>query len=62
MKKQIIILSLLVFAMLVASCRKDVELLLSEAVVTDPGASGAGRFAGFYLLNEGNMGGVTKQR
>ncbi|ULB33814.1 MULTISPECIES: YncE family protein [Proteiniphilum] len=56
MKKQIIILSLLVFAMLVASCRKDVELLLSEAVVTDPGASGAGRFAGFYLLNEGNMG------
>lgn len=56
MKKQLVISSLLLLSLLVASCRKDVELLLSEVTVTDPGSSGAGRFAGFYLLNEGNMG------
>lgn len=56
MKKQAIIIYLFVVTLLLASCRKDVELLLSEVTFTDPGASAAGRYAGLYLLNEGNMG------
>ncbi len=56
MKKQAIIIYLFVVTLLLASCRKDVELLLSEVTSTDPGASAAGRYAGLYLLNEGNMG------
>lgn len=37
-----------------ASCRKDVEVFMNEdTIVDDPTASD---FTGFYLLNEGNMG------
>ncbi|MDD4630620.1 MAG: YncE family protein [Proteiniphilum sp.] len=56
MKKQAITIYLFVVTLLLVSCRKDVELLLSEVTFTDPGASAAGRYAGLYLLNEGNMG------
>lgn len=56
MKKQLILLLAALITLSLLSCRKEVELLLSEATETDPGASGAGRYAGFYLLNEGNMG------
>lgn len=47
----VLLISLFVFF---ASCRKDVELLLSDITMIDAGASA--NFAGFYLLNEGNMG------
>lgn len=56
MKHQFIILLAALFALLLLSCREDVPLLLSEETITDPGSAGAGRYAGFYLLNEGNMG------
>ncbi|MDD4438897.1 MAG: YncE family protein [Tissierellia bacterium] len=56
MKKKIFLFLLLSYALLFLSCRKDVELLLSEVTETDPGVSGAGRYEGLYLLNEGNMG------
>lgn len=56
MKHQFIILLAALFALLLLSCREDVPLLLSEDTITDPGSAGAGRYAGFYLLNEGNMG------
>lgn len=39
---------------LFSSCRKDVELLLSDVTTVDAGASA--NYSGFYLLNEGNMG------
>lgn len=46
---------LLIFLLvLFSSCRKDVELLLSDVTTVDAGAST--NYAGFYLLNEGNMG------
>ena len=56
MKKKIFLFLLLSTSLILISCRKDVELLLSEVTQTDPGASGAGRYQGLYLLNEGNMG------
>ena len=47
----VLLISLFVFF---ASCRKDVELLLSDITMIDAGASA--NYVGFYLLNEGNMG------
>lgn len=47
----LLLLSLLVVFL---SCRKDVELQLSDIAFVDAG-SGV-NYAGFYLLNEGNMG------
>ncbi|WP_436414607.1 DUF5074 domain-containing protein [Petrimonas sp.] len=47
---------LLSFSLLIlfSSCRKDVELLLSDVTTVDAGSSV--NYAGLYLLNEGNMG------
>lgn len=56
MKHQLALLSAVLFALLFLSCREEVPLFLSEETITDPGSAGAGRFTGFYLLNEGNMG------
>lgn len=56
MKPQLIILLVVLTTLLPVSCRKDIPLLLSEVTETDPGMGGEGAYAGFYLLNEGNMG------
>lgn len=56
MKHQLTLLSAVLFALLFLSCREEVPLFLSEETITDPGSAGTGRFMGFYLLNEGNMG------
>ncbi|MBV7530894.1 YncE family protein [Chitinophaga sp. sic0106] len=48
------LLSFLVLAMLASSCRKEVEVFINEDTSLDSAADNA--FAGFYLLNEGNMG------
>ena len=45
---------LFIALLLLISCRKDVEVFMNEDTsVDDPSQNG---FAGFYLLNEGNMG------
>lgn len=57
MKQPLIIILLTLFSVLIfLSCREDIPLQLSEDTLTDPGDSGVGSYAGFYLLNEGNMG------
>lgn len=38
----------------ISACRKDVEVFLNEDTAVDTSSQNA--FAGFYLLNEGNMG------
>ena len=54
MKISSVFVLLISFLVFFASCRKDVELLLSDITMIDAGASA--NYVGFYLLNEGNMG------
>lgn len=56
MKQQFTILVTVFFTLLIFSCRDDVPFFLPEETVLNPGSSGSGLYAGFYLLNEGNMG------
>lgn len=50
------ILLLIVITTIFSSCRKDVEMILSEELELIPDTRAAKTHTGFYLLNEGNMG------
>lgn len=52
MRKHSLFIVLLFF--IASSCRKEVEVFINEDTSLD--SSSQGRFLGFYLLNEGNMG------
>src|ERR1041384_1517020 len=46
--------ALFIIVLLAAACRKDVEVFMNEDIPVDSATING--FAGFYLLNEGNMG------
>ncbi len=55
MRRLLLLLKCFLVAIILASCRDDVELFLSEEIELPPPVE-TGGYRGFYLLNEGNMG------
>jgi DNA-binding beta-propeller fold protein YncE len=53
-KYDLFFIVLLLLVVVVSSCRKDVEIFMNEDTSLD--SSSQNGYAGFYLLNEGNMG------
>lgn len=56
MRRLFLLLKYFLLAILLSSCRDDVELFMSEEIIALTPPEETGGYKGFYLLNEGNMG------